>query len=281
MKNKRIIKTIGILILIIALAVVGYHSYCHHMVSKFYKSVDEGNTEEIIACIEKMPDVNMLDTCIPLYNIRSIMLQAAADKGYPLYYAVWMQTDVSVMKALLERGADVNKKDYELPITCLLRYEQNDMYEKVKLFVEYGADIDVEFLRIPAYWQQLSSNEKEERMNTVTYLWECGMTEWEYVDTEYERTILHEAAECVETDYLETLYKNEKRPMNNLLNEKDANGETPLFYAVRGEMFDNCTFLFEEGADTSIRNNEGKTAYDVAVELGYEEYIEILKPENR
>lgn len=31
------------------------------MVSEFYKYVDEGNTEEILACIEKMPDVNMLD----------------------------------------------------------------------------------------------------------------------------------------------------------------------------------------------------------------------------
>ena len=36
------------------------------------------------------------------------------------------------------------------------------MYEKVKLFVEYGVDINTEFLRITGYWEQLSENEKEE-----------------------------------------------------------------------------------------------------------------------
>ncbi len=149
---------------------------------------------------------------------RRILFQGAADKGYPIYYAVWKQTDISVMEALLERGADLNKKDYDLPLKCLLRYEQEDMYEKVKLFVKYGVDTDIEFLRIPGYWEQLSENEKEERMNTVIFLWECGMNEWEYVGTKYERTILHVAAECVEVDYLETLYKNEKLPMYSLLN---------------------------------------------------------------
>ena len=162
------------------------------------------------------------------------------------------------MEALFERGADPNKKDYDLPLACLLDCEQKDIYEKVKLFVKYGADIKIDFLRIPAYWKQLSQNEKEERMKTIIYLWEYGMDEWEYVGTKYERTILHEAAECVEVDYLEILYENEKRPMYGLLNEKDANGETPLFYAVHGEKIDNCRFLIEKGADISIQNNEEK-----------------------
>ena len=281
MQKKISIKFIKYIFLIIALIIIGYHCYCHYMVSQFYKCIDEGNTDEIIACIEKMPDVNMLDVCIPLYKIRGIMLQNAANKEYPIYYAVWMQADISVLEALFERGADPNKKDYDLPLACLLAHEQKDMYEKVKLFVEYGADINVGFVRIPAYWKQLSQNKKEERMKTVIYLWECGLDEWEYVGTKYERTILHEAAECVEADYLEVLYENEKRPMYGLLNEKDANGETPLFYAVRREKIDNCRFLIEKGADISIQNNEGKTAYDVAVELGYEECIKILEPETR
>lgn len=40
--------------------------------------------------------------------------------------------------------------------------------------------------------------------------------------------------------------------MSYLLNAVDANGETPLFWAVRGEKFDNYMFLISEGADTSI-----------------------------
>lgn len=261
----------------VILAIMGYHSYCHYMVSKFYKHVDEGNTEEIIACVQKMPDVNLLDVCIPLHYVRTVLFQGAAEKGYPIYYAVWKQTDISVMEALLERGADLNKKDYDLPLQCLLRYEQKDMYKKVKLFVEYGADINNEFVRIPGYWEQLSKNEKEERINTVIYLWECGIDEWEYVGTKFERTLLHDAAERVEVEYLEILYKNEKRPMYSLLNEKDANGETPLFYAVRANKSSNCELLINEGADVNVRNNEGKSAHDVAIELGYDECVEILE----
>ena len=277
MLKKKNIKAIIFGFLIFAMAIAGYHCYCHYMTRQFYKSVDEGNTEEIIACVRKMPNVNMLDVCTPLYYIRRILFQGAADKGYPIYYAVWKQTDISVMEALLERGADLNKKDYDLPLKCLLRYEQEDMYEKVKLFVKYGVDIHTEFVRIPAYWEQLSENEKEERMNTVIFLWECGIDEREYVGNKFEKTILHDAAEFIETDYLETLYKNEKRPMYSLLNEKDVNGETPLFYAVRMKKPSNCEFLISEGADVNVRNNEGKTAYDIAVELGCEECIEILE----
>lgn len=272
-KSKIAISVFSLVILVI----IGYHCYCHYMVSKFYNYVDEGNTEEIIACVQKMPDVNLLDVCIPLHYVRRVLFQGAAEKGYPIYYAVWKQADISVMEALLEKGADLNQKDYDLPLQCLLRYEQKDMYEKVKLFVEYGADINTEFVRIPGYWEQLSENEKEERIHTVIYLWECGIDEWEYVGTKFERTILHDAAERVEVEYLENLFKNEKRPMYGLLNEKDANGETPLFYAVRANNSGNCEFLISEGADANIRNNEGKSAYDIAVELGYEECIEILE----
>lgn len=272
-KVKAVIKRMIILLIVLGL---GYHGYCHYMVSKFYKAIDEGNTEEIIACVKKMPDVNMRDVCLPLYDIRRIMFQGALEKGYPIYYAVWKGADISVMEALLERGADLNKNAYDLPLTCLLRHEQEDLYEKVKLFVKYGADIHADFVRIPGYWEQLSEKKKEERINAVIYLWECGIDAWDYAGTKYERTILHEAAECLEVEYLEALYKSEKRPMYDLLNEKDANGDTPLFYAVRRNKSGNCKFLISEGADVNIRNHEGQTAYDLAVELGYEECIEIL-----
>lgn len=266
-----------IFIFFIVSLMIGYHFYCHYMVSEFYRCVDEGNTEEMIACINKMPDVNILDVCMPLYKIRSVMLQAALDKGYPIYYAVWQKTDISVMEALLERGADLNTGHYELPLACLLDRYQEDMYEKVQLFVKYGADVSTVFVGIPGGWEQMSENKKEEWINIVICLWECGIDEWEHVGTRYERTILHDLAGSVEENYLEILYNNEQRPMISLLNEQDANGETALIYAIREGKFDNCNFLIEEGIDVSIQNNEGKTAYDIAVELGYEDKIEGLQ----
>lgn len=282
MLKKKTMKIILICVFLFFIAVItGYHGYCHHMVSEFYKCVDEGNTEKIIACIEKMPDVNMLDVCIPLYKIRGILLQGALSNGYPIYYAVWKQTDISVMEALLEKGADLNiMADHDLTLKCLLRDHQKDLYEKVQLFVEYGADIseiNASYAPIPLPTWEISEHTREEWMNTVVFLWECGIDEWEHVGTRYERTILHELAKFVEVNYLEMLYNNEQRPMDSLLNEKDANGETPLFFAVRANNPANCEFLIGEGADVDIRNNEGKTAYDVALELEYDECIELLE----
>lgn len=49
-----------------------------------------------------------------------------------------------------------------------------------------------------------------------------------------------------------------------------------LFVAAMVGYHGYCSFLIEEGANINIQNKEGKTAYDTAVELGYEEYVEEL-----
>jgi ankyrin repeat protein len=38
-------------------------------------------------------------------------------------------------------------------------------------------------------------------------------------------------------------------------------------------------YLIESGADTALTSAEGKTAYDYAVEKGYEEIAQLLRPE--
>lgn len=280
-KAKIIIKCI--IVLFIALG-LGYHTYCHYMVSKFYKAIDEGNTEELIACIDKMPNFNLLDVCIPLSYIRHICLQGAADKGYPIYYAVWKEADISVMEALLEKGADPNKKEpYGLstPFQYLCYHSSVNKDEKIELMVQYGADISSISLYIPAFFQDLKQEKKEETFNYISFLWEKGITDREHIDTKFERTVLHSASECLDTEYLNRLYHNENRGMDYLLNTKDVNGDTPIFYSVRRNYVGNCEFLINEGADINIKNNEGKTAYDVAVELGYEECINVLEPATR
>ena len=143
--------------------------------------------------------------------------------------------------------------------------------------ISHKADINTGYLHIPARFAELSGETKKSMFLTIIYFWENGAEEWRYVDTKHECTVLHEAAECMDIEYFQELYNNEKRTMKDLLDAQDAKGETPLFRAVRAGMFDNCIFLIAEGADISIRNNEGKTAYDVAVELGCEDKIKRLQ----
>ena len=266
-----------IILLFVVVALFGYYGYCHHMVSQFYKYIDAEDTEGAIACVEKMPNVNSLDVSVPMYFIRGGFTQNALNRGYPLYYAIYKKADISVIESLLAKGADPNKKYHsysETPLHCLCRNPQKDRYEKVKLLVEAGEDINDGYIDIPASWEEMTEESKEQTFRTIVFLWENGIDEWRAVGTKYERSILHIIAQSFEADYLEKMYKNQKRPMNELLDAKDANGETPLFYAVRREKFDNYAFLVQEGADITIQNNEGKTVYDIAVELGYEEYIQ-------
>lgn len=275
----------GLIILLICILVLSgiYHGYTHYMVSRFYKYIDVGDTDGAIECIEKMPNVNLLDKCYPFYVIEGICLQYAASEGYPLHYAIWKKADVSIIDAFVRKGADPNKKDVSVSdstLHCLCCSPQKGMYQKVKLLVEHGADVENEtglLFTSMACFRNADEKSKEALSDTVIYLWEYGADERQHVDTKYENTVLHTAAEYMDIKYLSSLYNNEKRPMTSLLNRQDANGETPLFCAVRAGQFDNCAFLIQEGADVTIQNNDGKTVYDIAVELGYEENVDGLK----
>lgn len=271
--KKRVIKKILVLLICVFVLSGGYHLYSHYMVSKFFKCIDAGNTSKTISCIKRMPNVNMLDKCHPLYDIEAILLQYSTSEGYPLYYAIWNEADTRVIKALLEKGADPNKSASLLtPLECLCSKPQDGMYEKVKLLVDYGADVNgkINLMDLPVYYYRFYTYKetKDTMLKTVTYLWEHGANE--YICD--EASILHEAAAYMDTYYLKRFYHNEKRSMAYLLNAQDVNGETPLFWAAREGKLYNCLFLIEEGARIDIQNNEGKTAYDIAMDAGHQTF---------
>ena len=53
-------------------------------------------------------------------------------------------------------------------------------------------------------------------------------------------------------------------------------GSTSLIQAVHGDSYDTCKLLIEYGADVSIVDKNGKTAYDYAVESGNQQIIELF-----
>ena len=258
------------LIACIAIVMAGYHMYCHYMVASFFTYLDEKDTEGALKHIEKMPDVNMRDSCYLIYRIKDIFTQGDV-KGYPLDWAVYRDADISIFEALLKKGANPNQTN--LTNATTFQYANAHLVKnkekKIMLMIEYGADVKSITFGIYAS-DKFDSKEAEERyFDYIVYLWENGAREWYNVGTRVEATVLHEAVKYLDADHLDKLYHNEKRSMAYLLDEQDANGETPIFYAVRRNSYEICDFLIKEGADLTIKNNEGKTVFEVAEELDH------------
>lgn len=58
----------------------------------------------------------------------------------------------------------------------------------------------------------------------------------------------------------------------------DELGQTALFYAVLGDAPHTAAYLLGTGAEITHRDNEGRTAYELAVELHREKLIDLLRP---
>lgn len=82
-----------------------------------------------------------------------------------------------------------------------------------------------------------------------------------------------------------TVHCNSKLISENLINNYqlsidkiNENGQTPLMMGAKNNAMDTVKLLLEHGADKSIKDNNGKTAYDLAVENGNMDIAELLKP---
>ncbi len=98
---------------------------------------------------------------------------------------------------------------------------------------------------------------------------------------QYDRTPLHSAIHFSAFEAAEFLLKKGADPV-----AKDENGNTSLHYILT-RVLENKLYipyckvmakpLLEEGADSHIKNNEGKSPLDLAVETGEKELIDLLK----
>jgi len=65
------------------------------------------------------------------------------------------------------------------------------------------------------------------------------------------------------------------------INEVDYDGFTPLMIAVSDFHYEICKFLIDNRANLKIKNWKNKTAYDIAIDNGNKEIINLFKTKNR
>ena len=188
-------------------------------------------------------------------------LQAACNLGNP-----------KIVAMLLENGADVNythwdkSRDLGSPLINAAGSLSNERLQVIKLLIDYGANVNYEsvtgndVLSCAVY----ASKWHNDTIDVIEYLEQEGINIYKKY-SETDNTLLHKACEC---DSLRVIqYLIEQRGFD--VNAVNADGDTPLIYFLRfasKREKDTLLYLVQAGADLTIQNNEGKTAYDYAVE---------------
>ena len=98
-----------------------------------------------------------------------------------------------------------------------------------------------------------------------------------YIAALYQR---HEAALLLTTPSLIiSIPESLKMKRSNTINvsEKASTGFTALHIAVQNQDWEMCRILLACGIDTTITNNDGKSAYDMARELDFSEFVKYFE----
>ena len=270
MMRKRIIIVVVCSIALIILLVGGI----------FYiqkKKQDMEYAKKLISAIEKS-DINLLSGLLEEkgnVNAKPYLLGFDVANYQPLSVAAY-RGNFEAVKMLVEAGAKVNVRGTEnkTPLHMAVDgFSQENVCKIVSYLVEHGAKINQRDLYKDtplAILLRYSMN--EDRYQCFLYMVEHG------ADVYKGRygSVLFEASYSNNVRVLSYLFSNYAMDPN----ERDTlkAGYTPLRETTYLGAVDACQFLLAHGADKTLTDSHGKTAYDYAVENGYTELTELLKP---
>jgi len=157
----------------------------------------------------------------------------------------------------VELGVDLNgKPGDESPLHCAARAGQ---LETVKMLVELGADVHVRDRNFDG--TPLSFANYKGQLNVVEYLLQFAT--------------ICEAVEVGGLDRVRTLLRENPERVNF----RDDEGCTPLHYPFQDTQHGEeiIELLIEHGANTSAKDNEGRTPIDQMLRNGRRDLAEVLR----
>lgn len=170
---------------------------------------------------------------------------------------------------------DYRSRDTGAPLLNAVGSSSDDRLQIVKLLIDRGADIDCvnntgnDALSCAVY----ASFERDDSIELIEYLEQNGADI--YKNYSGENTLLHKA--CERDSLLIIKYLVKERSFD--VNKQNSDGDTALIHFLRfasAREKETLSFLLESGADPQIKNKDGKSAYDYALEL-HPEFAELLK----
>lgn len=184
------------------------------------------------------------------------------------------------LKLLVEAGADVNVKGAKGMTPLHYAVVGVDSYDMAYYLVAQGADINAKdasgatpleemILMGSAYRENVY---REDRLAMALYLIENGT---ELFHSRSYGNLMYQAANSNDDRLLSYLWENYEMDVDQ---RSRGARQTALMFAVMRDAKRSCQFLLDHGADRSIVDKDGKTAYDIALELGHNEIAEMVKP---
>ena len=179
-----------------------------------------------------------------------------------LHHAVIAKRPLEVVKLLLEFKANVNTRDKKAGLTPIVYAIQSNQTEIVKLLLSKKA-----ILRFSGWSKDLALEDLETKYHCDKELIKLLR---QHADNEFFPTIVYVAnvKKTVE-DWLS------ERP-HVIINHINSNNESALMAATQASKEETVKFLLLKGADINLKNANGKTALDIAKQLGNETIIKLL-----
>ena len=211
----------------------------------------------------------ILCNCVELANLYPLEVASGTGK-------------MEIVRKFLKYGADVNVCDptfHSTPLLCALSSGSNERFQIAWLLIENGADINVVDDRNKT---ALSSSViitykdtekcRQEGLELFIYLVEHCDTDLIY---RYNtgKTLIECAGSFDNISAVEYLLENDYFGINDISEE----GTTVLHVAAKRGSVNVCRYLLEHDADKEIKDSEGMTAYDYALEKEQEQILELLK----
>lgn len=278
MKKHKIIITLAVVALTLCCVVVGYLNSNYRYSKLLVDAIADEDKSRVMEILEKKPScVNTYPTLEPMWW-QALMNYAI---HYPLVEAC-STGNIEMVKILVENGADINLGAGFTPLAMTYSKKPENWYAISLYLLENGASLDYkneDFTYGNALSDILSS-----RSGTLFH--EKGLEDSTEVNSAFYYALEH--CNCEKVDWSMVLQHSVTYDRieivaflidENYCDVNDKSGDmTALMFAARDSTLEMVQLLLDYGADKSIKDDDGMTAYDYAVEEEKHDIANLLKP---
>lgn len=285
MKKVNLIMTLSITVLVIILILISincvsavYHNTNLYHSKKLVSAIKEENITAVQEIIEKKPTcVNTYPAIPPRWWLAFMEVRVC----YPLNVAC-DTSNIELIEILIENGADVNCNDGLTPLSITYSSKADNWYEISQILIANGASLD--------YTTEYSGEDSSVLIDIVQVRPRGALPGYEPESNEEVIEAFNFALENCDHSKVDWMCVLQHSVTNNrieivklLFDQRycDVNdysaGKTALMFAAMCSNSEMVQLLLDYGADKRVKDYDGRTAYDIAVEYENTDVIKILE----